>query len=161
MNAEVDRSELSSDVAASSERTYAVKYDLLLKEYKRTEQMTMRIQNRLRNTEAQIDELVKLKRSLIQRLLGYGDRFMDVCLEIPDLEPGAMVEDEIIDKVADVHFANSTGSAAKRQRSEKSAATSKKLSIASASSVILKEFAADDGCCNWKPYEHQHCLCVQ
>ncbi|CDW56291.1 hypothetical protein TTRE_0000456701 [Trichuris trichiura] len=115
-----------ADATTSSEQTYAVKYDLLLKEYKRTEQMTMRIQNRLRNTEAQISELIKLKRALIQRLLSYGDRFMDVCLEIPDLEPGAMVEDEIIDKVADVHFTNSTTSTAKRQRSEKSSNASKK-----------------------------------
>ncbi|KHJ49070.1 hypothetical protein D918_00188 [Trichuris suis] len=64
----------SADVATSSERTYAVKYDLLLKEYKRTEQMTMRIQNRLRNTEAQIRELIKLKRSF---LVEYTALFVD------------------------------------------------------------------------------------
>ncbi|KRZ77486.1 Inhibitor of growth protein 2, partial [Trichinella papuae] len=60
-----------------------------------------RILNRILNVKAQIYDHMKVKNRLIERLERHGVKFSDFFLEIPDQEPGAMVEAEIINRIAD------------------------------------------------------------
>ncbi|VDK47181.1 unnamed protein product [Anisakis simplex] len=59
-----------------------------------------RLRNRLYHIKKEINHLKRLKRILCQRLLMFGDRFMDSCLEIPDSEPTQSGMDKVIGDVA-------------------------------------------------------------
>uniref|UniRef100_A0A915ACS6 Uncharacterized protein n=1 Tax=Parascaris univalens TaxID=6257 RepID=A0A915ACS6_PARUN len=59
-----------------------------------------RLRNRLYHIKKEINHLKRLKRILCQRLLMFGDRFMDSCLEIPDSEPIPSGMDKVIGDVA-------------------------------------------------------------
>ncbi|KRZ54915.1 Inhibitor of growth protein 2 [Trichinella nativa] len=87
--------------SSSSEKKYRIKYELLKEQYDQLDRSNHRILNRILNIKAQIYDHMKVKNRLIERLEKHGVKFSDFFLEIPDQEPGAMVEAEIINRIAD------------------------------------------------------------
>ncbi|KRZ45671.1 Inhibitor of growth protein 2 [Trichinella pseudospiralis] len=87
--------------SSSSEKKYRIKYELLKEQYDQLDRSNHRILNRILNVKAQIYDHMKVKNRLIERLERHGVKFSDFFLEIPDQEPGAMVEAEIINRIAD------------------------------------------------------------
>ncbi|KAL1284201.1 Inhibitor of growth protein [Trichinella pseudospiralis] len=83
------------------EKKYRIKYELLKEQYDQLDRSNHRILNRILNVKAQIYDHMKVKNRLIERLERHGVKFSDFFLEIPDQEPGAMVEAEIINRIAD------------------------------------------------------------
>ena len=55
--------------------------------------MNDRLRNRIYHIKKEIKCLKRLKRQLIQRLVHNGDRFVEPCLEIPDVEPGTSIDE--------------------------------------------------------------------
>ncbi|KHN79370.1 hypothetical protein Tcan_09458 [Toxocara canis] len=79
---------------------YRLKRIYLQQKYDYIHLSNNRLRNRLYHIKKEINHLKRLKRILCQRLLMFGDRFMDSCLEIPDSEPTPSGMDKVIGDVA-------------------------------------------------------------
>jgi len=72
---------------AEQNNMYNSKYKLLSSRFKHMIMINQRLRSRICHIKNEILGLRRLKRHLFKRLLRYGDRFMESCLEIPDTDP--------------------------------------------------------------------------